>query len=289
MKKEYLFAGISIFMWSTMSTMTKLLLASFSNMQITAILSFFAFITLLFINLFTGKLKYFKEYSFKDYAAFVFLGLCGIFAYRCLLNAGIERMQASQAFIINYLWPVMIVVFAVLFLKEKMTVRKGIALLLSFGGVFLVAGNDLANFNEHTLVGALCCVLAAVAYGLFSVLNKKKNGEPSFCMMIFYFASFAVSTVILIVTKDSFTVTFPQTLGLLWGGVCVEAIAYTCWALALKYGDTAKISNLAYITPCLALVWSFFILKEPFSLSSIGGLALILLGVVIQLKKKKEN
>lgn len=54
------------------------------------------------------------------------------------------------------------------------------------------------------------------------------------------------------------------------------------WLLALKYGDTAKISNLIFITPFLSLVYIYFLLGEKILLSSVIGLVLIVLGIVIQ-------
>ena len=72
-------------------------------------------------------------------------------------------MQASQAFIINYLWPIMTVIFACIILKEKITFRKMLAIILSFAGVIIVTSNgDLLNIGKDTLAGALCCIVAAI-------------------------------------------------------------------------------------------------------------------------------
>jgi drug/metabolite transporter (DMT)-like permease len=75
--------------------------------------------------------------------------------------------------------------------------------------------------------------------------------------------------------------------GLAWNGIGVMAVATTTWAMALDCGNTAKISNLAYITPFLSLVWVFFILKEVPTPWAIGGLCLIVLGIFVQLKDRK--
>jgi len=69
----------------------------------------------------------------------------------------------------------------------------------------------------------------------------------------------------------------------------MTAIPFTTWALALEKGDTAKISNLAYITPFLSLVWTSLILKEKLNPYSILGLVIIVLGILIQIKKEPKN
>ena len=66
------------------------------------------------------------------------------------------------------------------------------------------------------------------------------------------------------------------------------AIGNTAWALALEKGNTAKVSNLAYITPCLSLICTALILKEQISILSVAGLCVIVLGILIQLKEKKN-
>lgn len=67
------------------------------------------------------------------------------------------------------------------------------------------------------------------------------------------------------------------------------AIANTVWVVALSLGNTAKISNLAYITPFLSLVWTFLILKEPLNIYSIVGLVVIVCGILIQIRDKDKN
>ena len=67
------------------------------------------------------------------------------------------------------------------------------------------------------------------------------------------------------------------------------AVATVTWALALKLGGTAKISNLAYATPFISLVWTFFILEEPIKPLSLLGLAVIIIGIFIQMKDKSKD
>ena len=68
-----------------------------------------------------------------------------------------------------------------------------------------------------------------------------------------------------------------------------KAIAFTLWALALEKGDTAKISNIAYMTPFISLVWTSIVLKEKLSIYSIIGLIVIIIGIFIQMKKDKKE
>ena len=290
MKKEYICAIISVLLWSTTATISKLLLGSLDSMQILLVSSLFSFLFLLIINCFNGSIKEIKKYKPKDYLIIFALGVIGIFLYDLFFYLGINAMQASQAFIINYLWPIMTVLFACIILKEKFTIRKIIAIIISFIGVIIVSSNgNLLSIEKSSLMGTIYCLLAALLYGLFSVLNKKQNYNKYTSMMLFYFNSTIISLIYVIATKRFFVPELSQTLGLLWIGIFTSAIAYTSWALALAKGDTARISNIAYLTPFISLVWIGIVLKEKISFYSVLGLIIIVLGIFIQMKNKKEE
>ncbi len=287
MKKSYFLAGISILFWSTIATVSKLLLGTLSSMQVLCVSSILGALFLLVVNLCTGAFKKTKHYTLKDYGTMALIGVPGTFLYYVFLYAGTNMLLASQAFIINYLWPIMSVVFACLLLKEKMTLRKGVAIGLSFLGVGIVAGNDLLQFDPNTLIGAGCCVLCAVSYGLYTALNQKFNYNKSIAVMVAYFATFFLSGVVLLVQGQGFVLQPGQLVGLAYNGIFTMALATTFWAMALESGKTAIISNLAYLTPFISLIWTFFVLKEPIHLTSLLGLAVIVLGIFLQLKEKK--
>lgn len=290
MKKEYIYAAISIFCWSTTATISKLLLGDLNSLQVLTATALFAFLTLLVYNLHQGNLHVLKQYTARDYVDTAYIGFLGTFLYNVFLYMGIASMNASQAFIINYLWPLMTVIFACIILKEKMTLRKTIAILLSFIGVILVTVNgSLFGIQKNSLMGALYCVIAATSYGLYSVLNKQKAYIKSVCTMLYFLVAFFICLLYLFISGSLYIPTLPQLAGFAWIGICSNAIGTTTWALALEHGDTAKISNLAYITPFISLIWTTLILKEPFSLFSLAGLFAIIFGVLIQLKDKNPS
>ena len=289
-KTEYLFAGVSILLWSTIVVAAKLLQNGLNNMQIVAASSLLAFVFLFAVCLFTGRLKQLRSLRAKELLILSGVGLLGTFVYHLLLYSGIAQLQPSQAIIINYLWPIMIVLFACLLLKEPLTARKLLAIGLSFLGVAVVtAGGDLLHIETKTLLGALYCVLAAVSYGLYSVLNKRLHVDELLAMTVFYAASTLVSFGWIALRGDWFTPDLPQFAGLVWMGVFTYAIAYITWALAIDRGDTAKIANTAYLTPFLTLLWTSLLPDEPFSIWSLLGLLLILAGVFIQLRGTKQS
>lgn len=285
-RKEYLFAAVAIVFWGSTAAATKLLLNNISSMQVLFYGSSLAAAALLLYNAACGRLRAIRAYRGRDYARLIPLGLLGLFLYNLLLYIGIDRMAAQDAFILNYLWPIMTVVFSCIVLKEKLTGRTAVALAISFVGVAVVlTKGNLAGFAVTDGVGVACSLAAAVCYGLFSALNKRESGDPFVNMMLFHAASAAVAGIALAAT-GALTLPAPgQIPGLLWVGVCVNAVGYSCWASALKYGSTARIANLAFIVPFLSLVYVYVLLHESISLPSVVGLLIIVCGVLFQMKK----
>lgn len=288
MKQAYGFAAISIFVWSTVATIAKLLLGSLNSFQVMWASMPFAALFLLFVNIFTGNIKQLKGYKLKDYLLSAMCGLPGTFLYYVFYYSATAIMPASQAFIVNYLWPIMSVVFACIILKEKLTVKKGIAIFMSFIGVVIVTGGDLLNLNYTTIKGAMLCILGAISYGIFTALTQKFPYNKTVTLMLSYAITFILTGVINAVKGNLFVPNLIQLAGFAWNGMFAMAVGSVCWVMALSSGKTAKISNLAYITPFLSIIWTALILKEEITLSAIIGLLVIVCGILIQLKDKKS-
>lgn len=283
-KKTYLYAGVSIFCWSTIATVCKLLLNELESIQLLWMDSLIAGIFLTILNLCLGNFRTCKNYKIKDYLLMAGIGLPGTFFYYIFYYSGTDIMPASQAFIINYLWPIMSVLFACILLKEKLTFKKIMAIVISFLGIALVVGGALKGFDKKILLGAGYCILGAVSYGIFTALNQKMNYNKMMTLMVSYFMTFIICTFINAYNGTLFSPRFEQMAGFLWNGIFTVAIANSFWIMALEKGKTAKVSNLAYITPFLSTIWTSIFLNEEIAVNSIIGLIVIVLGIFIQLK-----
>lgn len=288
-RKEYVLAAVSIVLWGSSASVGALLLESLDTLPVLFYSGLVATIFLLAVNAATGRLKALRTLRGREVLAMIGVGLMGTFVYNGLFYLGLPRLKAQQAFIINYLWPILIVVFSCLLLRRAMTARKGVALVLSFLGVAIVAteGNftDLGGIDG---LGVLFCMGAAVCYALFSVLNLFIRCDKFVAMMIYYATTLVSGLIGCLLTGGVPSLSLPQWGGLVWNGALVQGLAYTTWAMAMDAGDTAKISNLAYLTPFVSLIYIFFLLGEPIVPSSFVGLAFILLGVAVQMGKRSK-
>lgn len=283
MRKNYVYAGITVLIWSTLATVAKLVLNDIPSFQALAASSVFAFLFLLIVNIINGSIKELKKYRIKDYLKMAGLGFLGLFMYSALYYYGISALGSQEACILNYLWPMMIVLFACVILKEKLTAIKIFAMLISFSGIVVLSlGESQANMNVRIL-GICACVLAAVCYGLFSVLNKRHSLNQNVTMMIIWLTTAVLSLIASLFFEKQQPILGLQWLGLAWLGIVVNAIAYLLWAIALKGADdSAKIANLAYLVPFLSIILSALVLGEKLSVNAVIAVALIIGGILLQ-------
>lgn len=283
MKKNYIYAVTTVLIWSTLSTVAKLVLNGIPNFQALALGSVFAFVFLLILNIINGSIKEIRRYRLKEYLIMSGLGFLGLFMYSALYYYGISVLGSQEACILNYLWPIMIVVFACILLKEKLTARKIIALLMSFAGIVVLTLGGGDDSAENRFFGIAACVIAAVCYGLFSVLNKMHDLNQNVTMMWIWLTTAVCSTAAGLVFETWQPVAGVQWLGIAWLGIVVNAVAYLLWAIALKgSADSAKIANLAYLVPFLSIVLSALVLKEQISLNAVIAVVLIVSGILLQ-------
>ena len=285
MKKEYWLASISVLFWGSSAAIASLLLHSMSTFLVVFYNGLIASVFLFLLNLLTGRLPQLKTVPPRQILLMMVLGILGTFLYSSLLYVGMQRLKTQQAFIINYLWPIMTVLFSCLILKKKLTLQKVAALLLSFFGVIIVATEgNLNGLSRVDGLGVAACVAAAMCSGLYGTLNSRVTCDKTLATMIYQSTSAVTALITLLLTHSGpRPLTLPELGGMMWNGILIYGVAATTWAIAISTGDTAKVSNLAYFTPFLSLIYIYFLLGEPISMASVAGLVFIILGVLVQM------
>lgn len=281
--RSYTLVLLTALLWGSSFAVGKLLLVNLNNFQVTFFTITIAWITLAITVALQGKSKVIKKYKSTDYLIFAAMGFLGIFAYLFLFYSGLQHLLAQTLASIDYAWPIMTIIFASIILREKLTARKIIGIVCSFVGVVIViTRGDLSSLRFTSATGVAYALAAAVVYGLFSVLGKSLKYEAVTSMMFYYFFAAIYSLIAVLIFSSIPPVTLYQAAGLIWNGSLASGVAYVLWFLALKYGDTAKMSNMIFLTPFFSLVFGYFLVGERVLLSSLVGLIVIVSGILIQ-------
>jgi len=286
-KSAYIYASLTIIFWASTAAVASLMLENLNSLQVLFYTSLIAFLSLLIIVFFQRKLHLVLAYRIKDYWNFAYMGFIGVFMFYALLFAGYMFAPAQQTLIIVYSWPIWVVIFAGLFLKEKLTFTKIGAIILGFIGVYVVVTQgNLFSFSFSYLIGNLFAFAAAICYGIFSILGKKHNYDKFTSVMFYYVFTLIFVTIANLLFSSIPAVSTYELTGLIWLGIFPSGLAFVFWFLALKHGDTATMSNLVFLVPFLSLVFIFFLLGERILVSSLVGLLLVIAGIVLQSYRK---
>jgi drug/metabolite transporter (DMT)-like permease len=289
-KAAYIYIVLTILLWSSTPAVAKLGLDELSNFQLLFYTGIVGAISLLVVNFFQGKLSLLNTYTKEDYLKMFGMGFLGIFLYYVFFYQSFVLAPPGQVNVVNYLWPVFIIILSIPILKERYNFQTILAILVSFVGALVVfTRGDITSFSNEYTGGYLLAAIGALCYGLFSVLGKKLEYDKFSSMFVYYIAAvILIIPISIMVSGFALPTSIPTIIAILALGGVINPIAFVFWFKALKLGNTHNMANMIYAVPFLAMIWTYFLNKEPFSLAAIIGLVLIVGGIFIQLRNKLE-
>jgi len=285
--KAYLYALCSVVLWSTVATAFKLGLQTLSPLYLILTASVFSLLTFFVVILIQGKLKELFTVSISGLGKSALLGALNPFGYYLILFQAYSLLPAQVAQPLNMIWPVTLALLSAPLLKQKITVRNIIAILISFVGVvFISSQGKLAGMANTNLTGVLLAVGSSIIWALFWILSVLDKRDEIFKL----FWNFAFGLLYLILTAFFFTdFSWPDRKGLpaaIYVGLFELGITYILWMKAMQLSENnAKTGNLIFLSPFLSLVFIHFILGETIFYTTCISLAFIISGIWYQQKK----
>ena len=229
--------------------------------------------------------------ALRDIPLFLALGLVSILFFTCCYFTAIRLMTMSTAAILLYTSPIWVMVLAIIFLKEKFTIQKLIALILAFAGCVLVSGFG----GKVTVVGILVGLGSGLGYGLYSIFGtfalKKYSPYTVTCytFLIAGLGSIFVSDPVDLVSKISAIENKPALFGfVLLTAVVTAVIPFLLYTLGLNMTTAGKAAVLATVEPAAATLFGFFVMKETVGPVAIAGILLVFAAIIVLSLRKKE-
>ena len=279
-KKSIYFALLSVLLWSTVATAFKVALKFVDFVHLLFYASFVSMIVLFSASLF---LKF--KPTPKDLVASLPLGFLNPFLYYLILFKAYSILPAQTAMTLNYTWPLMIVLFSFLFLKQRPTPFEIIGLIVGFSGAVIIAmfGRPSTGSLYVTPGGIALALSSSVVWGIYWILNMKRKIPEIGGLSLNFFWGFIFITLFLSIRRDFYLPGSKGFFATTYVGLFEMGITFVLWLKALNLSKrTAIISNLIYITPFLSLVIISVVLKEQISLWTVLGILLIVSGILIQ-------
>jgi len=212
------------------------------------------------------------------------LGFLNPFLYYTVLLKAYSILRAQEALTLNYTWAIMLVLLSILILKQKIRPTSIVAIIISFFGVVIIAtrGNILGLEFTNTM-GIALALSSSVIWAIYWIYNiKDKRDEVAKLFTNFLFGSL-FAFVLLVSSSRLVSPNMNGLIGAVYIGLFEMGITFMLWLKALKYSETtAKVGNLIYISPFLSLLIINIVIGERILISTIIGLFLIVMGIVIQ-------
>jgi drug/metabolite transporter (DMT)-like permease len=209
-------------------------------------------------------------------------GIYGIFGYHALLVFAFSLAPRVHANVLNYTWPLWIVVVGA---GRRLTRPVLIGAMLGLAGVALVVGGELPGDTtvdlERDGLGLALALGAGFCWGSFTVGLRRiepRGGNPMawYCLL-----AAAASALLLLVRGGSFSVPGDQWPLLIYIGLVPLGIAFAMWDFAARRMNLQMLGLLSYFTPLLSTVALTLVTGASLGWSLLAGLALILTGSAI--------
>lgn len=224
----------------------------------------------------------------KDIPVFLVTGLVGMFGYHVLFFVAIKYTTAINSSIIGASNPIITAILSIIFLKDKVSIKRVLGIILSFTGVFLTLTNASLNvmkafsFNH----GDILMIFAVIMWAAYSVFSKWVMPRYSPITLTFY--SFLFCTIILVPFviyempwKLIGAIPYYSYISVVYMSIFPSVIGYLVQQMSIKQIGPSKTSIFINLVPVFSIILSVLILKETLNPIKLLTAALIILGVYI--------
>ena len=212
------------------------------------------------------------------------VGVGGIFGYHFLYFIAFQNAPAVEVNLLNYLWPLLIVLLSPVYLRGyHLKYYHLIGALLGMTGAGLIVTGGRFSLDLEHINGYLFMIGAAVTWASYSLLTKRLPPFPTAAVGGFCLTSGLLSLGVYFLSPDR-----PEVILTTWDGVYLFLLgagpmgaAFFTWDAALKRGDPRIIGSLAYLTPLTSTLLLVTLGGSQLSWLSVVAMALIIGGAVI--------
>tara|TARA_B100001063_G_scaffold11867_1_gene9240 strand:+ start:5346 stop:6233 length:888 start_codon:yes stop_codon:yes gene_type:complete len=181
------------------------------------------------------------------------IGISGLFGYHFFYFLAIKNAPAVEANLINYLWPLLIVLFSSFLPNERLRWFHILGALLGlFGAFLLVSKGGSFSFETQYMWGYIFAVIAALIWSSYSVISRTLAHVPTFAVTGFCIATAVLSGICHFIFETTVIPDATELFGILLLGLGPVGGAFYLWDYAVKNADIKLLGSISYFTPLLS-------------------------------------
>lgn len=265
--KSIIFGLVTILLWSSLATFGNLLLH----------LPPFYVLGLSFI---IGSLPAFFKYKEMFPSKEVLIcGVIGYFGYHFFLFYSFRFAPAIEANLINYTWPVILVVLTPVFFPDsRLKWFHYVGVVFSLMGTALLVAGKGGQFQVENFKGYLLAAGAAITWPLYSLIKKRLGAAPIWSIGTSCFFAGVLCLITHLFIEPRVVLQTPDAIKIFFMGIGPFGAAFYTWDLATRKGDMRIIGSLTYLTPVLSTLALVLVADQNLNSSTLLAMVLIVGG-----------
>lgn len=226
----------------------------------------------------------------RDIVAKVFvLGFLDCLFY-LLLYYGYSIENGIAVLVIQYSWPLIIILLSVVLLNDRLSGRQIIGVMVGFIAVIITfTKGQITQLYVDNPTALLLVFSGAFCFALMSVFSRQYSIDP-YISTVWLFIFSTLTSLVLLLSLSEMQLP-PQ--GALWptliNGVLINGVSYILWFKAMNAGSSTKIASVVFLSPVLSVLWLVLLLSEPFEIAYIIGVMLVIISGVLCVGVKRRS
>jgi drug/metabolite transporter (DMT)-like permease len=219
------------------------------------------------------------------------LGVYGLFGYHLMLFLALQNAPAVEANLVNYLWPLLIVLLSPIFTKSlTLNFRYVLAAISGFAGAVIAITYNGSGLESLSIeVGYFFALAAAVIWATYSLATTKVPSFPTPAIGLFALVSGVLAIGAHFIFEPAAAISSSDWLLLVALGAGPLGGAFYLWDAALKIGDPRRIGLLAFLTPLLSTALLLVVSGDSLSWQLLLATALVLGGALLGPRTTRES
>ncbi|WP_421236927.1 DMT family transporter [Aeromonas jandaei] len=273
------FALLTIVLWASLAALTSRI-TSVSPLVLVGLVLFFCG---------AGALPFWRQWRASPLTWLI--TITALLFYHLLLFMSFRHAPVLEANLINYLWPLCIILFTPLLLpNHPLHLRHILAGICGLAGSMLVMVDGELQLQQAYLPGYLLALGAAIIWGAYSVLSRRLPPAPAVVTAAACLPAGVLALLLARLLEGPLPLAqipisdWSLIIGLALGPM---GAAFVTWYLALRDGDPRRIGALAYLTPLLSTLLLVTLNGEELTSRHLLAGALIMGGALLGMRSKK--
>lgn len=283
-RKAYIYAIGAVLIWSTVASAFKISLRTMSPAHLLLYANLVSVLLLGCLLMCRRELGLALPKNRRELLRSAGLGALNPFLYYLILFKAFDLLPAQEAQPLNYTWAITLSILAVPLLKQKLSLRETLAILVSYSGVLVISTRgDLIGLNFSDPLGVTLALGSTIAWALYWIYNVRDNRPPLAGLFMNFLCALPLTLMYCLVFTEMRAPDLTGLFGAVYIGCFEMGISFFLWLQALKYSaSAARVSSLIFISPFFSLILIHFLVGEEILPSTFYGLILIVAGLVLQ-------